>query len=204
MITIIDYGLGNIKAISNVYENFNIKTKIAKSKDDLEDAQRIILPGVGHFDHAMDLLNKSGMRTKLDELILIQKKPILGICVGMQIMANSSEEGIQPGLKYMDAEVKKFDVSKIKHQTKIPHMGWNNVKNSNGDALFNEIEIDASFYFLHSYHVVCKNENEAISVTDYEGKFISVFRKNHIFGVQFHPEKSHRAGELLLRNFAKI
>lgn len=204
MITIIDYGLGNINAIVNVCKALNAEARIAKSADDLEGSERIILPGVGHFDHAMDLLNKSGMRDKLDDLVLNKKKHILGICVGMQIMAKSSEEGTQQGLSYINANVEKFDVSKIKFQTKIPHMGWNNVEQNKDSLLFKNINQGGSFYFLHSYHVSCEDSTDIASVTDYEGHFTSSFQKDNIFGVQFHPEKSHRNGEILLSNFAKL
>lgn len=204
MITIIDYGLGNINAIVNAYKAVNLETRIATCADHLDDVEHIILPGVGHFDHAMHLLNRSGMKDKLDNLVLNEKKPVLGICVGMQILAKYSEEGIESGLAYVNAEVKKFDISKLNHDTKIPHMGWNNVSQIDSNPLFKNIDQDGSFYFLHSYHVNCIDKDNIISVTDYEGQFTSAFRKNNIYGVQFHPEKSHRNGELLLYNFAKL
>lgn len=204
MITIIDYGLGNINAIVNAYKAVNIETRIATCAEDLNGVEHIILPGVGHFDHAMHLLNRSGMKDKLDNLVLNEKIPVLGICVGMQILGKFSEEGIEKGLAYVNAEVKKFDISKLNHDTKIPHMGWNNVSQVDGNPLFKNIDQHGSFYFLHSYHVNCIDKDNIISVTDYEGQFTSAFRKNNIYGVQFHPEKSHRNGELLLYNFAKL
>ena len=128
MITIIDYGVGNINAFVNVYKRVNVATKIARTVADLEDAQKLILPGVGHFDHAMSELIKSGMREKLDELVIVQKLPVIGICVGMQMMGNSSDEGRLEGLKWIDACVRKFDETKIQQATRLPHMGWNNVQ----------------------------------------------------------------------------
>lgn len=204
MITIVDYGLGNINAIINTCKAADVKTRLAKSALDLESAQLILLPGVGHFDQAMTLLNESGMRNTLDDMVLNKSIPILGICVGMQIMANGSEEGSEMGLGYIDAQVKKFDISKIEHQTKIPHMGWNNIEQIRQCEIFNNIEKDASFYFLHSYYVKCANMDHDLSFTDYAGTFTSAIKRENIYGVQFHPEKSHQNGEILLQNFSKM
>lgn len=204
MITIIDYGVGNINAFVNVYKRVNIPTKIAKTASDLEGAQKIILPGVGHFDHAMCELIKSGMREKLDELVMIKKVPVIGICVGMQMMANSSEEGNSEGLKWINASVKKFDETKIKQVTRLPHMGWNDVNPSVSNPLFNGLEKDALFYFLHSYYFECNNPADILATSDYGGQFASAAHHENIYGIQFHPEKSHHYGETLLHNFAKL
>ena len=204
MITIIDYGVGNINAFVNVYKRVNVPTKIAKTASDLEDAQKIILPGVGHFDHAMSELIKSGMREKLDELVMIKKVPVIGICVGMQMMANSSDEGNSDGLKWIDASVKKFDETKIKQVTRLPHMGWNDVNPSVSNPLFNGLEKDALFYFLHSYYFECNNPTDILATSDYGGQFACAAHHENIYGIQFHPEKSHHYGETLLHNFAKL
>ena len=140
MITLVDYGVGNIKSFINVYNRLNIPIKIAKNYSDLKDAQRIILPGVGHFDHAMSELIKSGMRDELDELVMLKKIPVIGICVGMQIMGNHSEEGTLEGLKWIDASVKKLDESKINQITRLPHMGWNDVYPTKHHILFEGLE----------------------------------------------------------------
>lgn len=204
MITIIDYGVGNINAFVNVYKRVNVQTKIAKTAADLEDAQKLILPGVGHFDHAMSELIKSGMREKLDELVMVQKVPIIGICVGMQMMANSSEEGKLEGLKWIDATVKKFDETKIKQVTRLPHMGWNDVHPLISNPLFAGLEKEALFYFLHSYYFECNNATDILATSEYGGEFTCATHHENVYGIQFHPEKSHHYGETLLHNFAKL
>ena len=202
MITLIDYGVGNIFAFQNVYKRLDIPTKIAKSTEDLLDAQKLILPGVGSFDYAMNRLNDSGMREKLDELVLDKKIPVIGICVGMQMMGNRSDEGTEEGLKWIDGDILKFDEKLIQHRTKLPHMGWNDVVPINNHPLFNGLERDAIFYFLHSFYFKCKNPSETIATSEYGIPFSSAVNKDHIFGIQFHPEKSHHYGERLLHNFA--
>lgn len=204
MITLIDYGVGNIFAFQNVYKRLDIPTKIAKTAADLEDAQKLILPGVGAFDYAMEQLNQSGMRTKLDELVLEKKIPIIGICVGMQMMGNRSDEGQSEGLKWIDAEILKFDESTIHQRTKLPHMGWNDVKPHTGHPLFEGLEENAIFYFLHSYYFNCKNQNNSIALSDYGVSFTSAVQSGNVYGIQFHPEKSHQYGEKLLYNFSKL
>ncbi|MGH1519234.1 imidazole glycerol phosphate synthase subunit HisH [Chryseobacterium sp. JK1] len=204
MITIIDYGVGNINAFVNVYKRVDVPVKIAKTKDDLEGAEKLILPGVGHFDHAMTQLNNSGMRDKLDELVLGQKVPVIGICVGMQMMANNSDEGKLDGLKWIDATVKKFDETKIHQVTRLPHMGWNDVKPVKDIELFKGLENNSIFYFLHTYYFHCNNREDIMAITDYAGEFASAAHHENKYGIQFHPEKSHHYGEILLHNFAKL
>lgn len=204
MITIIDYGVGNINAFVNVYKRVDVPVRIAKTSADLEGSQKLILPGVGHFDYAMSKLNDSGMRERLDTLVLDQKVPVIGICVGMQMMANSSEEGNVEGLKWIDATVRKFDESKIRYATTLPHMGWNDVTPVKDLALFQGLEKDAIFYFLHSYYFECNNSDDVMAVSDYGIEFASAAHHDNKYGIQFHPEKSHHYGEILLHNFAKL
>ncbi|MFD3293608.1 imidazole glycerol phosphate synthase subunit HisH [Aquirufa sp. KTFRIE-69F] len=204
MITLIDYGVGNIFAFQNVYKRLNIPTKIAKTQEDLADAEKLILPGVGSFDYAMVQLNASGMREKLDELVLEKKVPIIGICVGMQMMGNRSDEGKLEGLKWINAEILKFDESLIQQRTKLPHMGWNDVTPIINHPLFIGLEKEAIFYFLHSFYFKCNNPEESIAVSDYGLSFSAAVNKDNIYGIQFHPEKSHQYGEKLLHNFAKL
>lgn len=204
MITLIDYGVGNINAFVNVYKRVDVPVKVAKNAQDLEGAQKLILPGVGHFDHAMSQLNNSGMRAKLDELVLEEKIPVIGICVGMQMMGNYSDEGNMEGLKWIDASVKKFDETKINQVTRLPHMGWNDVKPKKDLALFKGLEKDAIFYFLHTYYFECNNPDDIMAVSDYGIEFACAANHENKYGIQFHPEKSHHYGETLLHNFAKL
>lgn len=204
MITIIDYGVGNINAFVNVYKRVNVQTKIAKTVADLEDATKIILPGVGHFDYAMSELIKSGMREKLDELVLVKKVPVIGICVGMQMMGKSSDEGTMEGLGWIDATIKKFDETRIKQITRLPHMGWNDVQPAVVHPLFIGLENDALFYFLHSYYFECQNDADILATSEYGGQFTCAAHHENVYGIQFHPEKSHHYGETLLHNFAKL
>jgi glutamine amidotransferase len=204
MITIINYGVGNIFAFQNVYKRLNIPTKIANSCEDLVNAKKLILPGVGSFDYAMSQLNASGMREKLDNLVLVEKVPVIGICVGMQMMGNRSDEGKLEGLKWINSQILKFDETKINQRTKLPHMGWNDVTPIKNNPLFIGLEKDAIFYFLHSYYFKCNNPLDIISITEYGMSFTSAVNHENIFGIQFHPEKSHHYGEILLNNFAKL
>lgn len=204
MITIIDYGVGNINAFVNVYKRVNVPVKIAKTAADLEDAQKLILPGVGHFDHAMTQLINSGMREKLDELVLVKKVPVIGICVGMQMMGKDSDEGAMPGLGWINASVKKFDETKIKQVTRLPHMGWNDVSPVKNNPLFDGLEKEALFYFLHSYYFQCNSAADILATSEYGGLFTCAAHHENIYGIQFHPEKSHSYGETLLHNFAKL
>lgn len=204
MITIVNYGLGNIKAFVNIYNKLNVPCVIATNAKDLEKADKLILPGVGAFDHAMEELDNSGMRSTLDNMVLNKKIPVLGICVGMQMLAHSSDEGILPGLGWINGIVKKIDPEKLHHTTHLPHMGWNDVKAVKQSNLFSELEKDACFYFLHSYYFSCNDPADISAVTDYGGAFTCAVQHENIYGVQFHPEKSHHYGVQLLKNFANF
>lgn len=204
MITIIDYGLGNVLAFSNVYKRLNIPAAVGKSASDLHGATKLILPGVGAFDHAMELLQQSGMRETLDELVLSRAVPVLGVCVGMQILAATSEEGQLRGLGWIDGDVRKFDVASLRQRTRLPHMGWNDVKPVGPSALFAGLESDARFYFLHSYYFHCARSENVLAQAEYGTTFSCAVHSNNIFGVQFHPEKSHHYGTRLLKNFAEL
>ena len=204
MISIFDYGVGNIQAIANIYKRLNIPVRIVRTAEELDEAERLILPGVGAFDWAMGRLEKSGMRGVLDDLVLSRGRLVLGICVGMQMMAKRSEEGSLEGLGWIDAEVKRFVCATPSHRAYLPHMGWNDVEPRNGDALFRDIGATGRFYFLHSYYFAPKDPNAILAVTSYGCGFASCVRAGNIYGVQFHPEKSHQWGIQLLRNFAEL
>ena len=204
MIGIIDYGLGNIKAFANVYKNLNIEYCIISKPEHFINVSHLILPGVGAFDHAMTRLNNSGLKSELDKQVLINKKPILGICVGMQMLAKSSEEGKLPGLGWIDGKVRKFKSDTISHRTKFPHMGWNTVFKDGDSKLLLDIEDGARYYFLHSYYFDSTMQQNIIAKTNYGIKFCSIVNSENIYGVQCHPEKSHSNGIQLLNNFSNI
>ena len=204
MIAIIDYGLGNVLAFENIYRRLNIPVSVARTADDLLTATKLILPGVGAFDHAMKQLNSSGMRNSIEDLVLHKKMPILGICVGMQMLANSSDEGVLFGLGWINAAVKKFDYLKMPDGISLPHMGWNDVKPMTESLLFGGNLTASRFYFLHSYYLDCRHQSNILATTDYGAPFSSAVFQNNIYGVQFHPEKSHHFGIQLLKNFADL
>lgn len=204
MIVLIDYGLGNLNSFLNVFKRVNIDARLAKNSSDLDGATKLILPGVGAFDHAMEKLNGSGMRDKLDKLVLEEKIPVVGICVGMQILGKASEEGKLSGLGWIDGDVEKFDERTIQYKTKLPHMGWNDVNVKRENPLFSKLGNDALFYFLHSYYFKCNNQDDILATADYGVEFSCVINSGNIYGVQFHPEKSHHYGEQLLYNFATL
>jgi glutamine amidotransferase len=194
--------LGNIKAFAHIYDRLNIPVRIANDPDDIACAQKIILPGVGAFDWAMTRLNESGLRKILDKRVLDDAVPVLGVCVGMQMMGNSSEEGKLPGLGWIDAKVVHFH-SIRNVGAPMPHMGWNDVSPQSTECIFRGIE-NPRYYFLHSYCVVPRDSMSVLAVGDYGCKFAAAVRRAHIFGTQFHPEKSHGWGIQLLRNFAEL
>ena len=204
MIGIIDYGLGNIKAISNIYDKLKIKNMIIRSKEDFEKISSMILPGVGSFDSAINLLIKS----KYLELNKInfheKKKNILGICVGMQIFSRKSSEGSLSGLNWFDANVKKINLQNNSEKMRLPHMGWNSIKFLKNDHLLRDIKDGEHFYFCHSYYFSCNNKKDIISETKFSQKFPSIIKKDNIYGIQFHPEKSHDNGVKILENFSKL
>lgn len=204
MITIIDYGLGNIRAFVNVYERLNIKTKIARNAEDIKGAKKIVLPGVGSFDYAMSQLNASGMREELEKQVLINKVPVVGICVGMQMLAESSDEGVLSGLGWINGKVKIFDASAIPYKTRLPHMGWNSINPVNNCQLLSGFNDESRFYFLHSYYFDCQDQENIISTTEYGITYASAVNRENVYGIQFHPEKSHSNGIQLLNNFAKL
>jgi imidazole glycerol-phosphate synthase subunit HisH len=204
MITIVDYGLGNIRAIANVYKQMNMETRVARCAADLEGAERIVLPGVGAFDHAMALLQASGMRQTLELLVRAHELPVLGICVGMQMLARSSDEGHSEGLGWIPGRVRKFKGKQLSAQLPLPHMGWNDARPVPHSRLFKGLEQNAWFYFLHSFFFDCERAEDVAATTCYGFEFACAVQSGNVFGVQFHPEKSHHCGATLLRNFAEL
>jgi len=200
MISIIDYGIGNIHAFRNMYARLNIEVGFARTAQDIAASSKLILPGVGAFDEAMQCLETSGLRPALEEAALRQCKPLLGVCVGMQMLARSSEEGRRPGLGWVPGTVKRFSMPSLE----LPHMGWNDVVPQQTGGLFRGMEDDARFYFLHSYYFECDDADQVLAMTNYGAEYASAVACRNIYGVQFHPEKSHHWGSQLLRNFAEL
>lgn len=203
MIAILGYGLGNIKAFQNIYRELNIPCVVAEDRATLAAAERIILPGVGSFDHAMQRLKASGLFETLEEAVLGRGRPVLGICVGMQMLARSSEEGIEPGLGWIDGTVAKIRFAGDAPRGLLPHMGWSTIAPRDGEPLLTGLDGPLGFYFLHSYRFMCADPADVIATADYATSFHCAVRRGNIHGVQFHPEKSHHNGIRLLKNFAE-
>ena len=203
MIGIVDYGLGNVRAFVNIYKRMKVPAALVSSEDGLTSVDKIILPGVGAFDWAMERLAASGVIDCLNELVLSERRPVLGVCVGMQIMARRSDEGEHPGLGWIDEEVRRFESRAEDPAVRLPHMGWNDVVPRDSETLFRGLG-QPRYYFLHSYHMAPRDDGVILGSTDYLGMFASAVRSDNIFGVQFHPEKSHAWGVKLLQNFADL
>jgi len=204
MIAIVDYGMGNLKAFANIYRRLQVDHKVISNADELREADGIILPGVGAFDHAMTRLNDSGLRDVLDERILKEKIPVIGICVGMQMLAKTSDEGDLPGLGWIDAVVRKMTLPESQKKLPLPHMGWNEVNQVVSHPLFEGIRQDGTFYFLHSYYFECEMSNNVMASAHYGNDFTCIVHSENVYGIQCHPEKSHHNGVRLLENFANL
>lgn len=203
MIGILDYGLGNVCAFENIYRRLRIAAKSVRTPEELMSADRLILPGVGAFDRSMTRLADSGMLGALNDRVLQDGVPVLGVCVGMQIMAESSDEGARSGLGWIPGRVERFHDYFFKTRTHLPHMGWNDVEVSINNPLFSGLS-NPQFYFLHSYFLAPADDGDVIARTSYGQVFASAVRRGNIWATQFHPEKSHEWGVELLRNFAKV
>ena len=203
MITIVDYGMGNLGSIFNMFKKIGVQSKITSDKIEIEKASKILLPGVGSFDAAMSKIKELDFQSLLNFKALEEKIPVLGICLGMQLLTDSSEEGNLPGLGWIPAETLKFKFD-ANQNLKIPHMGWNMVQKNRSSKLIDDFEEEARFYFVHSYYVKCKNDANSILKTNYGFTFDSVIQKDNIYGAQFHPEKSHKFGMKLFKNFSEI
>ena len=199
-IVIVNYGMGNLSSIKRKLNLIGLNAVISSEAKDIENADKLILPGVGHFQKAIRNIKELELFDIINEIVLVKKKPILGICLGMQLMAKASEEGDCNGFGWFDANVVKFKI-KDKLNYKIPHTGWNQIDKIKESKLMENIPEYSEFYFVHSYHFKCNNSNDILNVSEYEYKFTSAVEKDNIFGVQYHPEKSHGIGEKLLKNF---
>lgn len=204
MIKIVDYGLGNISAFLNMYKRMNIAAAAARDADQLAGASKIILPGVGAFDHAMERLEASGMRPLLETMVRGQRIPALGVCVGMQMLAEASDEGSRAGLGWVPGRVRAFAGTPAAAGLPTPHMGWNDVRPLAPLALFEGLQQDARFYFLHSYYFDARDPAHIAATASYGLDFPCVVHADNVYGVQCHPEKSHHWGARLLKNFAEL
>jgi len=201
MITILDYGMGNVKSILNIINKVGGEATISSDVDKILDAEKIILPGIGSFDTGIKNLTEQGLIPILNKKVLKEKTPFLGICLGMQLITQRSEEGTLNGLGWLDAETVKF--KSLKNNLKVPHMGWNYVVVKKNSKLFKDMYNNPRFYFVHSYYVQCKDENNILTTTEYGFDFVSAVEKDNIYATQFHPEKSHKFGMKLMENFVK-
>lgn len=202
-IVIVDYGTGNLNSLMKVLRRIGAEIEISSSADDMEAADKIILPGVGHFATAMSSLERLDLIDKLHESVLVRHKPVLGICLGMELMGAGSEEADGEGLGWLDAHAVRLSVP-TGGRYKVPHMGWNQITITKGSRLMTGLAEESEFYFAHSYYVELRDRSDLLSETQYGSTFPSSIEKENIFGVQFHPEKSHDAGAQLLRNFVQL
>lgn len=197
---IIDYGMGNLSSIQNMAKYLGYEVIISSDFHQIANAEKLILPGVGNFGEAMRIINKSGLREILDEAVLQKKTPIFGICLGMQLLSSYSEEGNCEGFNWIQAQTRKFEFSE-KINLKIPHMGWDFITVKRPTQLLSDIEMESRYYFVHSYYVKCQSEIDVVATTNYGIEFDAVIKHENIMGTQFHPEKSHRFGMKILKNY---
>ncbi len=203
MIAIVDYGMGNLGSIANMLKKVGAQSTISSDPDTIKAAEKLILPGVGAFDNGMKNLAQRGLVDLLNEQVLERKKPILGHCLGMQLFARNSEEGKLNGLGWVDAQTVRFKFDGANAQLKIPHMGWNTLQILKTHPLLADLDPNVRFYFVHSYYLRCNNPENVVATTTYGCDFPSVVVQDNILGAQFHPEKSHKFGMKLLRNFVE-
>lgn len=204
MICIVDYGVGNIQAFMTLFKQQGVVARRAASPQQLTGATHLVLPGVGHFDHAMQSFNASGMRPFLEQMVLQQRVPVLGVCVGMQMLADGSDEGVEPGLGWVPGRVRAFSNNPQANGLPMPHMGWNTLAPRPHSPLFAEAEAEPQFYFLHSFYFDATDKADVAATARYGFDFDAVVSRGHIHGVQCHPEKSHHWGAALLKNFASL
>lgn len=202
-IVIVDYEMGNLHSVKKKLDRIGVPSVISSKKEEILEADKIILPGVGHFGKAMNNLKELELIAPLNKAVLEQKTPVLGICLGLQLMTKKSEEGNTEGLNWLNAEVVKFNVNNTL-KFKIPHTGWNQVSIAKESRLMKNIDNNAEFYFVHSYHIKTEDPTIILNETEYEYKYPSALEKDNIFGVQYHPEKSHDIGAQLLKNFIEL
>jgi imidazole glycerol-phosphate synthase subunit HisH len=203
MISVIDYGVCNLGSMLNMLRKVGAEAQLISTAAELERARKLVLPGVGAFDHGIGALRERGLADALRRRVLQDRVPLLGVCLGMQMLGRRSEEGGTEGLGLIDAEVRRFRFAPESRQ-KVPHMGWNQLAPRRDGALLRDLAARSRFYFCHSYHLVCADPGDVLATADYGGEFVAVLQHDNVYGVQFHPEKSHRFGMALLHNFAEL
>jgi len=203
MIAVVNYGLGNLTSIGNMFRRIGREAIITADPEEIRSADKLLIPGVGHFQKGMENLRSSGLQELLNELVLTQGKPVLGICLGAQLMTMHSEEGDADGLQWVELVTRRFDAGRM-HGLKIPHMGWSDISIRDKSPLWENLQAEPRFYHVHSYHFVTGDPLLVSATATYGYEFVTAFRKGNIFGTQFHPEKSHKFGMAVLENFAKL
>lgn len=201
MISIVNYGVGNLASIHNMLRKAGVRSVVTNEASEILAAEKIILPGVGHYDHAMTMLNRSGLRHALEKVVIDLGRPVLGICLGAQILGSRSEEGELSGLGWIDMVCKKIPANS---GIRVPHMGWNAISMKKESTLFKFAAADARYYFVHSYYMECARTSDAVGATQHGIDFTSVVQKGNIYGTQFHPEKSLRHGLAVLKAFSRL
>ncbi len=204
MITIVDYRMGNLGSIVNMLKRSGFAATVSSDVAEIESAEKLILPGVGAYDTGMNNLAELGLIEPLRRRVLDDRKPLLGICLGMELLFERSEEGQRPGLGWIRGACVRFRFDEREAKLKVPHMGWNVVRPTRTDDLFSDMAEDAAYYFVHSYHVVCDDPADAVGHTTHGAAFASAVQRGNIYGTQFHPEKSHTHGMRVLKNFAAL
>jgi glutamine amidotransferase len=203
MIVIIDYGIGNLGSIANMLKQIGAQAEVSAEPKQIEQADRLILAGVGAFDAGMQRLNDLGLIPLMERKALEQKTPLLGICLGMQLLTRGSQEGRLPGLGWLEAETLKFNFEDQAARLRVPHMGWNEIQVMTEHPLLAGLGEEPRFYFVHSYYVCCSQRGDVLATTDYGISFDSIVGRGNVLGTQFHPEKSHRYGRKILENFVR-
>lgn len=201
MIIVVDYGVGNIASVLNMLKRVGAKAKASNSPEEIEQADKLILPGVGAFDAGMQTLRKSGLVEVLDEEVLDKRKPVMGVCLGSQMLGNGSEEGSEAGLGWIDMDVVRFEK---RAERKVPHMGWNEVAPQSQHPILTGIDQQSRFYFVHSYYMSPRHPENTLLTCNYDQQFTAAVAKDNIYGFQFHPEKSHKFGMQLFKNFVEL
>lgn len=201
MIVVVDYGVGNIASVLNMLKRVGAKAKASNDRTEIEHADKLILPGVGAFDAGMQTLRSSGLVEVLNEQVLNKRKPVMGVCLGSQMLGNGSEEGCEPGLGWIDMDIVRFEK---RDGRKVPHMGWNEVTPQLQHPILSGIDQQSRFYFVHSYYMLPRHVENTLLTANYDQQFTAGVIKDNIFGFQFHPEKSHKFGMQLFKNFVEL